>query len=136
MTLMESLEEYALDRGVTVYHDMPLDTGSYSVCVNGKCAVAVTACPLTSAEKAVCLAHELGHCETGSFYNQYNIYDLWGRHEYRANKWAIKRCIPKHDLMAAVRAGYTEPWELADIFDVTEAFIKKALFFYQNGYIA
>lgn len=135
MTELESLEEYAAAHGIKVYKHLPLDKDSCAVRVKGRCSIAVTSRQLTEAEEFVCIAHELGHCETSSFYNQSNINDLWGRHEYRANKWAIKHCIPKNDLTAAIQAGYTELWELAEMFDITESFMQKALFYYQNGYI-
>ncbi len=136
MTKSESLEEYALDHGIMVFRHLPLvERDSYAVRVKGRCSIAITPRRLAAAEEVVCLAHELGHCETGSFYNQKNIYDRWGRHEYRANKWAIKRCVPKNELETAIRAGFTEPWELAELFEVTEAFMRKALFYYKYGYI-
>ena len=36
------------------------------------------------------LAHELGHCCTGSFYNQWATADCRRRHENVADKWAIQ----------------------------------------------
>jgi len=36
------------------------------------------------------LAHELGHCECGAFYNRYSPFDLVGKHERRADCWAKK----------------------------------------------
>lgn len=135
MTVTESLEEFAMERDIHIYRQLPLNKDSFAVRVKGKCSIGVTSRRLAAAEEAICLAHELGHCETGSFYNQNNVADRWGRHEYRANKWAIKRLIPKNNLVAAMRAGYTEPWELAERFDVTEAFMRMAIFYYLHGYI-
>lgn len=37
-------------------------------------------------QETVCLAHELGHCETGSFYNRLAKLDVRQRHENRADK--------------------------------------------------
>lgn len=75
------------------------------------------------------LAHELGHCATGSFYTP-NTLSLRSRCEYRADKWAIKKLISKDELIEAIERGYTEPWQLAEYFEVTEKFIIKALKFY------
>ena len=39
----------------------------------------------SQAEELVYRAHEIGHCETGAFYNE-NSLELRSRMEYRANK--------------------------------------------------
>lgn len=75
------------------------------------------------------LAHEAGHCITGSFYNLYAPLDRRSKHERRADKWAVKKLIPKAELEAQLRQGL-EPYELAEFFNVTEEFIHKALDFY------
>lgn len=77
------------------------------------------------------LAHELGHCVTGSFYNRYSGLDVRQKHENRADKWAIEELIGEDALNEAVSAGYTELWELADYFNVSEAFMKKAVCWYK-----
>ena len=82
------------------------------------------------------LAHELGHCVTGAFYNQYSNYDCRQRHENRANKWAVKQLIPVDQLDDAIADGYTEIWELAERFGVTEDFIRKAVCYYTYGNLA
>ena len=65
------------------------------------------------------LAHELGHCETGSFYNRYAKLDLRQKHENRADKWAIQHLIPVEELDEAVADGYTDLPSLAEHFCVT-----------------
>jgi hypothetical protein len=49
----------------------------------------------TFAEEKFYLAHELGHCMTGSFYNINSKTDEKARHEKRANRWAIKKITSK-----------------------------------------
>ena len=87
----------------------------------------------TVAEEKVHLAHEVGHCETGSFYNRNATCDIRQKHENRADKWAIKKLIPEDELEQAVENGFTELWELAEYFEVTEDFMKKAMCLYKNG---
>lgn len=82
------------------------------------------------------LAHELGHCVTGSFYNRYSKYDCRQRHENRADKWAIQELITADDLDEAVAQGHTEVWDLAEHFGVTEQFMKKAICLYVHGNVA
>lgn len=90
----------------------------------------------TIAQETVCLAHELGHCETGSFYNQYAALDVRQRHENRADKWAIRRLVPEDDLDAAMADGCDTIPALADRFGVTEPFMAKAVCWYAHGNLA
>ena len=87
-------------------------------------------------QERVHLSHELGHCITGSFYNRYAAIDYRQRHENRANKWAIQALIPVEALDDAIAAGCTEVWELAERFQVTEDFIRRAVCFYVHGNVA
>ena len=76
------------------------------------------------------IAHEAGHCATGCTHKISSPLDLVAKHEYKANRWAIERYLPFNDINSAIKAGYTEPWELADYFNVTEKFIRKAIRYY------
>ena len=87
-------------------------------------------------QERVHLSHELGHCITGSFYNIYAAVDHRQRHENRANKWAIQALIPVEALDDAIAEGCTEVWELAERFQVTEDFIRKAVCLYVHGNMA
>ena len=87
-------------------------------------------------EAKVCLAHEMGHIETNSFYNVHSPLDVRQKHENRANKWAIKQLITEEELDEAVANGPTEIWDLADYFDVTEEFMRKAVCLYTYGNLA
>lgn len=82
------------------------------------------------------LAHELGHCLTGAFYNQYSNYDCRQKHENKADKWAVKQLIPVDELDAAIADGHTEIWDLAEHFGVTEDLARKAVCYYVHGNLA
>lgn len=89
----------------------------------------------TSAEELCAVAHELGHCMTGSTHQLSSPLDMVERHEYRADKYAIHRILPAQQISEAIQAGYTELWQLAEYFDVTESFLKRALDIYKReGY--
>ena len=88
------------------------------------------------AQETVCLAHELGHCETGSFYNRFAALDVRQQHENRADKWAIRRLVPEDDLDAAMADGCDTIPALADRFGVTEPFMAKAVCWYAHGNLA
>ena len=82
------------------------------------------------------MGHELGHCLTGSFYSVHTAVDCRQRHENRADKWAISHLISVAELDEAVAQGCTEIWELAEHFDVTEQFMRKAVCYYVHGNVA
>ena len=82
------------------------------------------------------LAHELGHCITGSFYTVHAPLNRRQRHECRADKWAIRSLIPVAQLDDAIAQGCTEIWALAERFGVTEAFMRKAICLYVHGNIS
>lgn len=104
---------------------------------DGSCFIAIDPGKICSeTDERTVLSHELGHCITGAFYNQYSNYDCRQRHENRADKWAIKKLIPVSALDDAVAEGCTELWELADRFGVTEDFIKKSVCYYVHGNLA
>ena len=104
---------------------------------DGRCFIAIDPFQLRSVnDERTKLAHELGHCITGSFYNKHAAVDCRQRHENRADKWAVKTLIPLEDLDDAISAGYTQLWELAEHFGVTEQFVQKAVCYYAHGNLA
>lgn len=103
----------------------------------GDCYIAIDPYKLrSSTEERTKLAHELGHCITGSFYSIHTAVDSRQRHEKRADKWALKQLIPVDELDAAVANGCSEIWELAEHFGVTEQFMQKAVCYYVHGNLA
>lgn len=101
--------------------------------LDGDCYIAIDPFKLGSAQQEkMVLAHEIGHCETGSFYNRFSGFDIRKRHENRADKWAIIHLVPEDELNEAVSAGLTELWELADYFDVSLDFMRKAVHWYKH----
>lgn len=90
----------------------------------------------TRREEKVILAHEIGHCETGSFYNIHSPFDVRGKYENRANKRAYQMLVPYEELMEAVHRGITEIWDLADYFDVTCEFMEKAAQYWRQVHYA
>ena len=133
MTDLIGLYDYAEQHGVEVYWFTMDNAESLSMMdPEGQCYVAIDPWRLGSlAEERTKLGHELGHCETGSFYNEYAPLDVRQKHENHANRWAYKKLIPEDELKKALRHGYREPWELAEYFDVTEPFLRGALDYYR-----
>lgn len=133
MTDLLDLYNLANEHGIDVYRLKLGAAESLSVVLeDGSCAIAMDPWRMpTSADEKVKLAHELGHCATGAFYNCYAARELRQKHEQRANRWAYKKLIPEDELAEALRKGYREPWELAEYFDVPEPFLREALEYYR-----
>lgn len=126
------LYQIAERSGITVDRFPLPENRSISVKSGGNLYVAVDD-HVTNAEERVCLAHELGHCETMSFYNVYSPLDIREKHELRANRWAIGKLIPKSAYLRALKNGYDNLYSLAEYFSVTEEFMKKAVEYYRTA---
>ena len=129
---LNDLYSYADEHNISVISfDMP-KSESMSVLYDGNCFVGID--PLAvrdEIDEKEKLAHEIGHCETGAFYNEYAACDIREKHERRANIWAIKKLIPKAKLIKAIQSGFGENrWELSEYFGVTEDLMKFALEYY------
>lgn len=76
--------------------------------------------------RGVC-CHELGHVATGALHKVSSPYELVERSEYRAGRYVAQRFLTEAAFREAFAAGYTEPWQLAEYFDLPEQDVKKAL---------
>lgn len=135
---LRCLYDYAKQRNIEVIQFPMSKNGSMSIMDDsGNCYIGIDPSVQDNGSKErVHIAHEIGHCETGSFYNRYTKYDVRQRHENRADKWAIQHIIPVDALDDAVADGCCEIWELAERFGVTEQFIKKTVCYYVHGNVA
>ena len=129
----DALYEIASKNNITIiYTDgIPL-VESCSVNINNNYYIGINS-DLNSSDQNVHMAHELGHCLTGSMYNMYATLDSRDKHEFRADKWAYKTLVPIKKLITAIKQGRKEIWELAELFAVTENFMKKALTYYKEN---
>ena len=131
MTDLATMYQDADALGVRIYQ-YPIgftDAATLEVC--GRYAVMVDFGQLRtiSAYKGA-LAHELGHCATGCTHKVSSPYDLVAKHEHKANRWAVEQYLPFQRLQAALAGGLTEPWQLAEYFDLPEAMVRWALEYY------
>ena len=76
--------------------------------------------------RGVC-CHEMGHVATGALHKVESPYELAERSEYRANRWCAQHYLTQEDFREAFQAGYTEPWQLAEFFDMPERDVRSAL---------
>lgn len=132
-TLLDELYQEAEDNGIFVASCPFNETKSMIVNVDGGAAIGLNSNLISNyADEKYCMAHELGHYHTSSYYGLYSPLQLREKAEYKADTWMIKRIIPIDDLLTAIDAGYTEVWELAEYFDVPEKAILRADEIYRN----
>lgn len=100
---------------------------------SGCCYIGINPYMLSSnADETVCLAHELGHCAKGAFYNRYSPLDDRRRHERRAITWAIKKLVPKDELIELYSTGTVDNSEVSEHFGITEEFLQQVLEYYSS----
>lgn len=134
MTTLLGLYQDAESQHIGV-DDFPLVTREAMSIVDpgGGCHIAIDRRKVaSSADEKYKLAHEIGHCETGSFYRAHVTYETWERCEARAKRRAVEKLVPLEELEAAIRSGHTELWQLAEYFDLPERAIQDALEYYQE----
>ena len=137
MSQIISLYDELNRAGVRFYHWDLDDVQAVTIELKGRYGVFMDFGNIrTEAEELVTVAHEGGHISTGATHRVDSPYDLVEKHEYKADKWAIRRLIPEEALDEAVADGCTELWQLAEHFGVTEEFMKKAVCWYVHGNLA
>lgn len=87
------------------------DGGCYAV------AIDFSKINTTRQMRSICM-HEQGHCMTGALHKINSPFELVERMEYKAHRAALTRYITPKDFKRAFTAGYTEPWELEEWFDL------------------
>ena len=129
---MERMLKIAKENDILIV-DMHMNgkEGAMSQSIDGMCIVAIDPHKIVSAaDRKEKTAHELGHCMTGSFYDESCPVVPSGRCERRASNWAIRNTISRRSIISALKSGLTELWQLAEHFDVTEHFMIDALMYY------
>jgi len=118
-------------------YDKKIGLNAVTIYLNGKYGVFLDLDQFETYTQELCvLAHEYGHCKTGSTHAVSSPLDLIQKHEYKANKAAVHMLVPYDAFCEAIDQGYTEVWQLAEYFDVTEEFIQTADQIYRNeGFI-
>lgn len=131
MNKLSELDNIAKENDIEVMEIKAEKCASMSIMTEGgDCYIGIDSRNMTSAEETVCMAHEVGHCQTGAFYNKHSKYDLISKNEKKADIWAIQKLIDRDELKKVMKTGCTGIWELAEHFGVTEDFIRKACDYY------
>ena len=89
----------------------------------------------TIVQEKEAVSHEWAHILTGTTYSFDDPPEVKARAENRADKRQIRLLIAENELLDAISDGYTEIWELAERFNVSEDLMRKALHLYEYGYL-
>lgn len=132
MTLVEGMYALAEQQGYDIDDFALHKAESVSACLpNGCCTIALDRAQLKGqSDELIKLAHELGHCETRSFYNKKSPADVRGRHEERANRWMYRRLVPREELFFLLEEQ-RDLYEMAEYFGVPEQIITAAYEYYR-----
>lgn len=84
----------------------------------------------TFAKEKVAAGHEWAHISTGATYTLGATQAVIQAAERRATRAQIKKLLPFEEMRTAIHSGYTESYELAEYFDVTEDLIRQAIEYY------
>lgn len=72
------------------------------------------------------VAHEYGHCASGTTHKLDSPFDFISRNEYRANRCAVHKFLPFEKYKEACDYGCYEFWEFAEYLDLPEKFVRLA----------
>lgn len=73
------------------------------------------------------MAHELGHCLSGTFYNIHTPRSERLPYERTADEWAIELIMPLSEIVEARARNVQSVKELSQYFRVSREFVRKAL---------
>ena len=125
--------QVAAEKGVPVVQMELPEVRSIAVAVGSSGVVGLdNSQPMTRAEEQARLGHELGHCLYGGFYTRSSPFDMVERHEVRADRWYIKRAIPRKTLFRMLKQGY-DAWEIAEQLNTTEEYVRRAYYYYKEN---
>ena len=79
--------------------------------------------------RGVCM-HEQGHTATGALHKVSSPFETVERSEHRAIRYTAETYLTAEDFRQAFSEGFTEPWELAEYFDLPEQDVIKAYTFW------
>jgi len=114
---IHKLYEIAQDHNIEIISfDLPLVCSMSHMTSNLDCYIGIDYNQIESQrEERTIIAHEIGHCIQGAFYNRYSSVDIKSKHEYRADKWAVETLIPFDEILEALTKGYEQVLELPEL---------------------
>lgn len=134
MDRLEALEDRARRLGVIVDDTILRETdgldGLYLCWPEG--AIILVNAHRPRDTQVIALAEEIGH-HLKTRGNVIRLDTVAARKKEMAGRaWSYQKLMPPEKVARAVRSGVCTPWELAELFGVTDGFVKDALAYYQR----
>lgn len=85
----------------------------------------------TSDDEFCTIAHEYGHCKSGTTHHLSSPLEMIEQHEYRADRAAVHEFLPFEKIREASEHGCAELWQLAEFLDMPEKFVETAVKIYR-----
>lgn len=116
---------------IAEYKRLPAETDACVVAADGMYGVFFDLDKLdTVAKERAAASHEWAHIVTGATYTIGATPCVIQAAERRATRAQIKKLLPFSEMRAAMKAGYTELYQLAEYFEVPEDLIQQAVEYY------
>lgn len=118
---------------IMLYPNAPTPGATMRDNANGYYCVSLdfTQIPTTRMLRTVAM-HEEGHLRTGALHKLHSPFQLSAQSEQRADAKYFQLHLSAEEIKAAMQAGYTESWQLAEYFDLDEKYIRKALSYWEE----
>lgn len=127
---LDELYDYAQNCGIGVFDfHLPESRAVTLADSQGQCVIGIdNSRRYSHAELKTMLAHELGHCATGTVCCVND--GLRSRYEVKAENWAIVNALPYESIIDAYKQGARNESELAEYLEVSETFVRRAIAYY------
>ena len=113
--------------GIELMHFGLPNIKSVSVETGGKYGIFINHKEIENSDEEFCvLAHEYGHCMTGSTHPPYSPVDIISKHEYKADRKAVLDFLPIDKIKSAIKDGCRTIYEFSEYLDLPEQFVIKA----------
>ncbi len=114
--------------GIELMHWGLPNIKSVSIETGGRYGIFINHKEIENSDEEFCvLAHEYGHCMTGSTHPPYSPMDIISKHEYKADRKAVLDFLPINRIKSAIKDGCRTIYELSEYLDMPEPFVLKAI---------
>jgi len=87
----------------------------------------------TDVEEKCCLAEEIAHYYTDSYYTLNSDQTFIDKQEYRANKWKCLVCVPLKSILDCFKNGITNLFDIAQELSVEPNMVEFAYNYYKEN---
>lgn len=121
------------DNGINIFPFGISDVKAVTIEVDNRYGIFVNHNEISNTDEEFCvLAHEYGHCKSGTTHKLNSSFSLICQHEYRADRQSIIDLLPVSKIQEAIQNGSQTLYEIADFVDMPEVFVSKAIQHYTS----